>query len=223
MSAPARAVARRRGLPAFVDHIREFNRKAVRVVNEPAVRGTGAKSVSRQELADALDELERTVKALRVVAAQAPSTSGRTQAPEAGKSAAKRDGGDGARVPWALDTTAAMIERGQLVTPLEFQRLMGWATRQAVWKAADSHRVFYLDHKAERYFPTFYGDPTYDRKQLEAVTQILGELPGGSKLQFFLTRKGSLGGDTPLQALAAGRVAKVKDVAAAFAEAPAEA
>ena len=46
----------------------------------------------------------------------------------------------------------------------------------------------------------------------------LGDLPGGAKLQFFLTRKGSLGGETPLQALAAGRVAKVKDIAAAFAE-----
>lgn len=117
-------------------------------------------------------------------------------------------------------TTEAMIHNGQLVVPGAFQELMGWATRQAVWKAAAGHRVFYLTHNTERYFPRFYGDPTYDRKHLEAVTKLLGDLPGGSKLQFFLTRKGSLGGETPLQALAAGRVAKVRDVAAAFAEAP---
>jgi len=220
MNAPTRSVARRGGLPAFVDHIREFNRKAVRVVNAPSVGSAGGKNVSRQELTEALDELEKTVKALRLVTAQASPISGQTQGLEVRKPAGKRDGGGAS---WSLDTTATMIERGQLVTPLEFQRLMGWATRQAVWKAVDSHRVFYLDHKAERYFPTFYSDPAYDRKQLEAVTQILGELPGGSKLQFFLTRKGSLGGNTPLHALAAGRVAKVKDVAAAFAEVPTEA
>ena len=52
------------------------------------------------------------------------------------------------------------------------------------------------------------------------VTKLLGDLPGSSKLQFFLTLKGSLGGDTPLQAMAAGRVAKVKDVAADFADIP---
>lgn len=58
----------------------------------------------------------------------------------------------------------------------------------------------------------------YQRAQLEAVTKVLGDLPGGAKLQFFLTRKGSLGGATPLEALAQGKLQKVKDVAAAFAD-----
>ena len=49
---------------------------------------------------------------------------------------------------------------------------------------------------------------------------MLGDLPGGSKLQFFVTRKGSLGGKTPLEALATGGLAKVKDVTSAFVEVP---
>lgn len=200
-------------IPSFVDNIRAFNRTAVRIFNAPSNRG--AELYRRQELADVLGELEETVKVLRVATVR-PSSAARR--PPAARSAARQQ--EAPEAP-ALDTTAVMVDKGQLVTPVEFQQLMGWATRQAVWKAADSHRVFYLTHKAERYFPAFYGDPVYERRHLEAVTKVLGDLPGGSKLQFFLTRKGSLGGDTPLQALAAGRVAKVKDVAAAFAEVPA--
>ncbi len=211
-------------IPTFVDHIREVNREAVRIVNAPLGNNKGAKLYFRQELASVLDELEQTVKVLRVVTVSAPSASSRMQVSEVGKPAAQAaTKQNDARNALVLDTTEAMIDKGQLLTPVEFQKLMGWATRQAVWKAAESNRVFYLTYKAERYFPAFYGDPSYDRKHLEAVTKVLGDLPGGSKLQFFLTRKGSLGGDTPLQALAAGRVAKVKDVAAAFAEVPAEA
>ena len=174
----------------------------------------------RKELRGALDELEETVRALRVVVIGFPSSPERVRASTAAKPAARPAS---ASAPPVMDTTEAMVKKGQLVAPAEFQALMGWASRQAVWKAAESHRVFYLTYKAERYFPIFYGDPAYDRKHLEAVTKVLGDLPGGSKLQFFLTRKGSLGGDTPLQALAAGRFAKVKDVAAAFAEVPMEA
>ena len=119
-----------------------------------------------------------------------------------------------------LDTTAKLIERRELVPASEFQALMGWRSRQAVWKATRSRRVFFLPYEAGRYFPIFYGDQAYDPKHLQAVTKILGDLPGGAKLQFFVTRKGSLGGLTPLQALAAGRFAKVQDVAAAFSEVP---
>jgi hypothetical protein len=202
-------------ISAFVDHIREVHKEAVRIFNAPSGNDPRAKFVSHKELANVLDQLERTVKVLRVAtvnAPLAPSASSRMQKSKVGKPAAQE--------ALVLDNTEALINKGQLLTPVEFQNLMGWASRQAVWKAAEGNRVFYLTYKAERYFPAFYGDPSYDRKHLEAVTKVLGDLPGGSKLQFFLTRKGSLGGDTPLQALAAGRVAKVKDVAAAFAEVP---
>jgi len=225
MTSIARALAKKKiDISAFVDHVREVNKEAARIVSTPLVSGKGTKFHFRQELVSVLDELEQTVRALRVVTVEVPSPPDQVRALVADKPATPPTAKlDGSRTALFLDTTENMIEKGLLVTPVEFQQLMGWATRQAVWKAAESNRVFYLTHKAERYFPAFYSDPRYDRKHLEAVTKVLGDLPGGSKLQFFLTRKGSLGGDTPLQALAAGRVAKVKDVAAAFAEAPMEA
>jgi hypothetical protein len=71
------------------------------------------------------------------------------------------------------------------------------------------------DFQGERYFPAFYADPAYQRSQLEAVTKVLRELPGGAKLQFFLSRRGSLGGATAQQALAKGKLQNVNDVAAA--------
>ncbi|WP_382161524.1 hypothetical protein [Hydrogenophaga sp. ANAO-22] len=217
----ARTLAKKQvDISAFVDNVREVNRIAVRIFKLPMSGGKSVTPKYRPELRVLLVELEKTVKVLQAAAGEAPSASARTQASAAGKPAAKKDGASAA---WVLDTTETMVNKGQLVPPTEFKDLMGWASRQAVWKAAESHRVFYLTYKAERYFPAFYCDPTYDRRHLEAVTKVLGDLPGGAKLQFFLTRKGSLGGDTPLQALAAGRVAKVKDVAAAFAEVPAEA
>ncbi len=218
MRTTARRFARKAvDLPEFVDSIRKFNKQAAQIVNAPLTGGTTGQLTLRRELGGALDELEKTVRALRLVTTGSPPSSGRKQASVEAKPAAERVG---AAVPPVLDTTEEMVQRGHLVTPVEFQVLMGWATRQAVWKAAESHRVFYLEYKAQRYFPRFYGDPAYDRRHLEAVTKILGDLPGGSKLQFFLTRKGSLGGVTPLQALADGRFAKVKDIAAAFAEVP---
>jgi hypothetical protein len=207
-------------IPAFFDNIRQFNRQAVQIVNTPVAGGKGVKHPWSQELKSVLAEMEANVRALKGMAGGASSSSSRAPEATATKSRPKQVV---AAAPLVLDTTEAMVEKGQLVTPVEFQELMGWATRQAVWKAAESQRVFYLDYKAERYFPTFYAAPAYDRKHLEAITKVLGDLPGGSKLQFFLTRKGSLGGDTPLQALAAGRFAKVKDIAAAFAEVPVEA
>jgi hypothetical protein len=40
------------------------------------------------------------------------------------------------------------------------------------------------------YFPAFYADKRYDRRHLEAITKLLGDLPDGAKLQFFLNPKG---------------------------------
>lgn len=199
-------------VPTLVDNIREFNKQAAKIVNAPLAGRQSADLLSlRNELGGALDELDATVKALRSAVTRVAATPGRAPSSSDAEPAAL-----------VLDSTEAMVQKGQLVTAAEFQELMGWTSRQAVWKAVDSRRVFCLEYKAQRYFPAFYADASYDRRHLEAVTKILGDLPGGAKLQFFLTRKGSLGGATPLQALAAGRVAKVRDIAAAFAEVPSE-
>ena len=197
---------------AFAGDAQKFSKEVTRVLRVPLRNEEDA-----MVLVQTVDELQKKLRVLRgrfhvhVVPVGAPRTSTTAAKPTS------------TRTPLVLDTTEAMIDKGQLVDPVKFQEIMGWKTRQAVWKAAADNRVFFMEHQAERYFPAFYADQAYQRMHLEAVTKILGDLPGGSKLQFFLTRKGSLGGKTPLEALAAGGLAKVKDVASAFAEVPMEA
>ena len=110
-----------------------------------------------------------------------------------------------------------LIDNQTLVTSAELLERLDWS-RQALSKALTANRVFYVEHKGTRFFPAFFADSKYERKQLEAVSKILGELPGSAKLQFFLTAKGSLGGVTPLEALSAGKLAAVKTAAQGFAE-----
>lgn len=92
-------------------------------------------------------------------------------------------------------------------------------TRQALSKAVGSNRMFYVEHEGTRYFPVSFGEGArYRRRDLEAVSKELGGLPGGAKLLFFMTPKGSLGGATPLEALARGNVDAVLVAARGFTE-----
>lgn len=202
-------------LTAFIADVRRLDKNARQIARSRPFADAKTSPVVGKKLRGALNELEESLSALLLAT---PAFLQGVEVAAAPRKLPKVAKSGSAAVPLKLDTTAALIEQGHLVAPAEFQALMGWSTRQAVWKAVDSHRVFYLDFMAERYFPKFYADAAYGRKNLEAVTKVLGDLPGGAKLQFFVTRKGSLGGETPLQALAAGRVAKVKDIAASFAE-----
>jgi hypothetical protein len=51
-----------------------------------------------------------------------------------------------------------------------------------------------------------------------SVRRRLADLSTGSRLQFYLTPKGSLNGETPMEALAAGRLDRVLITAEGFAE-----
>ena len=104
-----------------------------------------------------------------------------------------------------------------LLEPSELADRLAW-TRQALSKALKAHRVFFVETQGTRYYPAFYADSRYQRSHIEGVSKILGELPGTSKLQFFLTPKGSLGGKTPLDALADGQYSSVKVAAEGFAQ-----
>lgn len=85
-------------------------------------------------------------------------------------------------------------------------------------RALVAKRLFAVELHGQEYIPDFFLDKRYDRHQLQAVCKVLGDLPGGSKLQFFTNPKGSLGGRTPLDAIADGKVAFVRRVAKAFVE-----
>lgn len=117
-----------------------------------------------------------------------------------------------------IDSTWNLIRRGHLIPLREFQALMGWTSPQSVARALAAHRIFAMDVEGQPYLPAFFADAIYRRRHLAAVTKQLGDLPSGAKLQFFGSRNGSLGGQTPLEALAAGRLEIVLRLAAAYAE-----
>lgn len=89
---------------------------------------------------------------------------------------------------------------------------------QALDKALLSKRIFAVEVHGQAYIPDFYLDKRCGRKQLESVCRALGDLPGGSKLQFFTNPRGSLGGRTPLDAIGDGEIALVRRVAQGFLE-----
>lgn len=104
---------------------------------------------------------------------------------------------------------------GTLIGSAQFIKERGF-TKQALCKAEAANRVFFVEVDGERYFPAFFADPNHDLTKVEKVCKTLGALPGSSKLQFFLNGRGSLGGKTPLEALAAGQYEKVLAAAEGF-------
>lgn len=89
-------------------------------------------------------------------------------------------------------------------------------TRQALSKAQQERRLFHVEVDGEKYFPSFFVDSRYDRAKLESVSKALGDLPGATKLHFFLHKRGSLAGATPLEAIARGDYQKVLNAAEAL-------
>ena len=77
---------------------------------------------------------------------------------------------------------------------------------------------FGLRKGGQEMYPSFFADTRLDRRYLRAISRTLGDLPSGSKLQFFTSPKGSLGGITPLAALQRGMRAAVMRSAKGFAE-----
>lgn len=125
--------------------------------------------------------------------------------------------------PRSLLSAAGMIpvvsiDPSLLLEECEFRRRMGWTAHKLEAEEARG-RVFHLVVGQVSRYPAFYAefDPG-GRSQLAAVCQLLGDLTGGSKWQFFTGGKGSLGGTTPLEALREGRLRQVKAAAEGFAE-----
>ena len=110
------------------------------------------------------------------------------------------------------------IDPSLLLEESEFRRRMGWTARKLETELG-SGRVFCLKVQQEAPYPAFYVDiDPAGLRSLAAVCKLLGDLPGGSKWQFFTGGKGSLAGSTPLAALREGRLREVKATAEGFAE-----
>ncbi|SAK89905.1 hypothetical protein AWB75_06243 [Caballeronia catudaia] len=111
----------------------------------------------------------------------------------------------------------ALVRSKQLIPAAVLWEGLG-VTKQALSKAVKSGRVFTVDVGAATYYPAFYLDTDFDRKELAKVTQMLGSLPGWSKYEFFTTPSDFLDQTTPLKALSRGMVDEVKKLALAFIE-----
>lgn len=108
-----------------------------------------------------------------------------------------------------------LVDEGVLMGRSAFQNERT-ISRQALSKAQQERRLFHVEVDGERYFPSFFVDSRYDRAKLETVSKALGDLPGATKLHFFLHKRGSLAGATPLEAIASGGYQKVLNAAEAL-------
>lgn len=118
----------------------------------------------------------------------------------------------------AESARAEHIASKKLLPSGAFQEKLG-ISKQAISKAIKENRMFaILGPSGENFYPAFFAEEKYDRRNLEKVCKALGTLPGASKWQFFTTPKGSLDGKTPLEALALGKIDAVMISAAGFVE-----
>lgn len=113
---------------------------------------------------------------------------------------------------------ADAVRAGRLIQGKELADRLN-LVRQSISAALKSNRLFAfkLEH-GRLYYPAFFADEQYDRSALEAVSKVLGNLPAGSKWDFFMHARPSLQGMTPLEALKNGQLDAVRRAAQAFAE-----
>ena len=92
-------------------------------------------------------------------------------------------------------------------------------TPQALSAALKARRLFALRGASGEYvYPAFFADPRHDRHTLEKISKTLRDLPGAAKWDFFTAPRLSLGGKSPLEALAKGKLDAVMAAARAYAD-----
>lgn len=109
-----------------------------------------------------------------------------------------------------------MVTKGELLDTTAMTEALGMS-RQALNKAVRERRILSVEVDATPYYPAFYAARDLDRKVLEKVTRKLAALPGWTKLDFFTSSNGALGGLSPLDALRQGQVASTVELAEAYA------
>ena len=111
---------------------------------------------------------------------------------------------------------AELVKSGHLVNADVFCNLLGINLLE-LQAGHSEKRYFGIEVGEEFYYPSFYADSTLKRSEIEAISELLLDLDGGVKWQFFSTPKLTLNGVTPLTALAQGRFQDVAFAAGGFA------
>lgn len=110
-----------------------------------------------------------------------------------------------------------LVRRKLLLTSAQLQKELQ-LTRQAVSAATRAGRFFTVDVEGRTYYPAFLTDGRVDRTVIEAISKRLGQLPGWTKWDFFVSSRGSLGDSSALEALISGRIQLVERVALSMSE-----
>ena len=108
-----------------------------------------------------------------------------------------------------------MVADGTLVDADEFTHRLGMSAAK-LDRDLEAGSLFCLQLDGRRLLPAVYLEPDLDRRTLRAVNRALCPLGPGSKLQFFLNPKVSLGGLTPTDAIRAGQRRAVVVAAESF-------
>jgi hypothetical protein len=167
--------------------------------------------ITEAEVIDALEEDARVDEILRQARARPPAPLATVESIEAGRRVM-----DEFRQVSAT-AVLARIESRELITGSELASRLD-VSENALGTAIESGQLFSIPAPSgEPYFPAFFADEQYAKEDLRDVSQTLGRLPGPSKYHF-LTSKSTRLGETPLEALASGRLAEVLVSAEAFRE-----
>ena len=158
--------------------------------------------VTEAQAIDAMEEDARVAEILRQARARPPAPLATVESIEAGKRVM-------AEFRQASATAVlARIESKELITGSELAARLS-VTEDALGATVASGQLFFIAGPAgEPCYPVFFADRQYSKGWLGEVCQALGSLPGPSKY-FFLTRKSTRLGETPLEALVSGRLAQV--------------
>ncbi|MES2990455.1 MAG: hypothetical protein V4844_03460 [Pseudomonadota bacterium] len=104
-----------------------------------------------------------------------------------------------------LSTFVALMDSGKLLDRASFLEHPGWNS-ETLDAAVLALRIFYIEVSGRQGYPAFYLDAKYSSRDLERITQLLGDLSGGSKWLFFTTPKASLSLPIPNSPTALARV-----------------
>lgn len=117
----------------------------------------------------------------------------------------------------ALTARRRLIANKELVpySSLQKELVTKWSTFE---RATFEGRILVLCVDGQNYLPAFYLDSAIDHLRLEKVVKSLGNLDSWTKWQFLTTRKLTLNGATPLEALREGKLKSVLNAAISFSE-----
>ncbi|MFM0292139.1 hypothetical protein P0D68_03180 [Paraburkholderia sp. RL17-380-BIE-A] len=100
----------------------------------------------------------------------------------------------------SLDARHAMIANGELISEDDFRQRLG-VTPRRLSKLLTDGSVFKMAVDDLEYYPAVLADPALDRDRLQAICRIIVPAPSGSRLDFLVSSRGSMGGRSPIQML----------------------